>query len=190
MVWELADEAGSTGTARRRRWGTTTCTPSLRSGTDNVVDLYFPPAHDEAPPSGSTAPTMTLLTLLPGVSTVYTTTFAGGDWNLSARANPLDNQPAPSPGTDNRGRASGLACFDGPEYDTIDLPANTTIIVTQPLEITHSVAIIGDNSTLLFQQGSSAAWPASASGAIYVDAPAYHNVELTLSGFTHPIRHE
>ena len=56
--------------------------------------------------------------------------------------------------------------------------------MTQPLEITHSVAIIGNNSTLLFQQGSTAAWPASASGAIYVNAPAYTNIQLELSGFT------
>ena len=40
-----------------------------------------------------------------------------------------------------------------PEYDTIDLPANTTIVITQPLEITHSVKIVGNNATLLFQQG-------------------------------------
>ena len=67
---------------------------------------------------------------------------------------------------------------ESPEYDTIDLPANTTIVITQPLEITHSVQIIGNNATLLFDQGNTAAWPATASGAIYVDTPFYDNIQL------------
>ncbi len=71
-----------------------------------------------------------------------------------------------------------------PEYDTIDLPANTTIVITQPIEITHSVEIVGNNATLLFDQGDTAAWPSTASGAIYVDAPVYTNIQLTLDNFT------
>ena len=71
-----------------------------------------------------------------------------------------------------------------PEYDTIDLPANTTIVITQPIEITHSVKIVGNNATLLFDQGDTAAWPSTASGAIYVDAPVYTNIQLTLDDFT------
>ena len=71
-----------------------------------------------------------------------------------------------------------------PEYDTIDLPANTTIVITQPIEITHSVQIVGNNATLLFDQGDTAAWPSTASGAIYVDAPVYTNIQLTLDDFT------
>ena len=73
---------------------------------------------------------------------------------------------------------------ESPEYDTIDLPANTTIVITQPLEITHSVQIIGNNATLLFDQGDTAAWPATASGAIYVDTPFYDNIQLDLEDFT------
>ena len=73
---------------------------------------------------------------------------------------------------------------ESPEYDTIDLPANTTIVITQPLEITHSVQIIGNNATLLFDQGDTAAWPATASGAIYVDTPIYDNIQLDLEDFT------
>ncbi len=182
--WELSDQAGLAWDSTAATVGHNHVYASLRAGTDDVVDLYFPPARDEAPPSGSTAQTMTLLTLLPGVSTVYTTTFAGGDWNVSARANPLNSEPAPSPAPTTEAQLRALLASTSPEYDTIDLPADATIIVTQPLEITHSVAIIGDNSKLLFEQGSSAAWPASASGAIYVDASAYTNIELTLSGFT------
>ena len=71
-----------------------------------------------------------------------------------------------------------------PEYDTIDLPANQTIAITQPLEITHTVTIVGNDATLFFQQGNTAAWPADASGAIYVNAPAYTNIQLTLENFT------
>ena len=153
-------------------------------GTDNVVDLYFPPARNESPASGSTSPTMTLRAGVPGSSTVYATRFVGGDWNPSARANALDNQPPPSPAPTTEAQLRALLASSNPEYDTIQLPANATIILTQPLEITHSVALIGNNSTLLFEQGTSAAWPASASGAIYVNAPAYTNIRLELSGFT------
>ena len=43
---------------------------------------------------------------------------------------------------------------------------------------------IGNNATLLFEQGNTADWPACASGAIYVDCPAYNNIQLALSDFT------
>ena len=84
----------------------------------------------------------------------------------------------------HRGRASWRPDVESPEYDTIDLPANTTIVMTQPLEITHSVQIVGNNATLLFQQGDTAPWPASASGAIYVDPAVYPNIQLNMSNFT------
>ena len=73
---------------------------------------------------------------------------------------------------------------ESPEYDTIDLPANQTIVITQPLEITHPVKIVGNKATLFFQQGNTAAWPADASGAIYVADPGYTNIQLTLENFT------
>ena len=117
---------------------------------------------------------------MPGVSTVYSTRFAGGDWNPAARANAFNNQPPPSPAPTTEDQLRALLASTSPEYDTIQLPANATIVLTQPLEITHSVALIGNNSTLLFQQGSTAAWPASASGAIYVNTPAYTNIQLEL----------
>ena len=184
VVWSMSDRAGLEWDSTAATLGHNHVYASLRSGTDNVVDLFFPPARDEAPSSGSTSPTMTLTALVPGVSTVYATDFAGSDWNPAARATALNNQPAPSPSPTTEAGLVALLASTSPEYDTIDLPANATIIMTQPLEITHSVAIFGNNSTLLFQQGSTAAWPASASGAIYVNSPAYDNVQLTLSGFT------
>ena len=49
VVWELSDQAGL-------YWDSTSATlahnhiyATLRPGTDNVVDLYFPPERDEAP---------------------------------------------------------------------------------------------------------------------------------------------
>ncbi len=96
---------------------------------------------------------------------------------------PLNSQPAPAPPTTEAELRSDLMSTS-PEYDTIELPANTTIVITQPLEITHSVQIIGNNATLLFDQGSTAPWPATASGAIYVDTPFYDNIQLDLDDFT------
>jgi hypothetical protein len=184
VVWSLSDQVGFEWDSTLATLGHNHVYADLRSGTNNVVDLYFPPVRDEAPAAGSTSPTMILSAVVPGVSTVYATSFAGDDWSPAARANAMNNQPAPSPAPSTEAELRALLASTSPEYDTIDLPANTTIVLTQPLEITHSVAIIGTNSTLLFQQGSTAAWPASASGAIYVNAPSYTNIQLTLSGFT------
>ena len=112
------------------------------------------------------------------------TPFVGADWNLAARTTPPDSEPPPSPDPSTEAELRADLMSVSPEYDTIDLPADATIVVTQPIEITHSVTIIGNNATLLFQQGETPAWPATASGAIYVDAPAYTNIQLTLTGFT------
>ena len=184
MLWALSDQAGLEWDSSAATLGHNHVYASLRPGTDNVVDLYFPPARDEAPASGSTSPDMMLTAAVPGSSQVYAIRFVGGDWSPSARANSLDSQPPPASVPTTEAQLRALLASTSPEYDTIDLPANATIILTQPLEITHSVALIGNNSTLLFQQGTSAAWPASASGAIYVSTPAYTNIRLELSGFT------
>jgi hypothetical protein len=184
VVWSLSDQVGLAWDSSAATLGHNHVYASLRQGTDNVVDLYFPPARDESPASGSTSATMTLSAAVPGSSSVYATRFVGADWDSTARANPLNSQPpAASPPT-TEAQLRALLASSNPEYDTIQLPANATIILTQPLEITHSVALIGNNSTLLFQQGATAAWPASASGAIYVNTPAYTNIRLELSGFT------
>ena len=183
VIWALSDQAGLAWDSTSGTLGHNHVYASLRSGTSNVVDLYFPPARDESPSSGAAAPTMMLRAQVPGSSSVYVTRFAGGDWSPSSRATPLNNLPPPSPAPTTEAQLRALLGSTSPEYDTIDLPANSTIVLTQPLEITHSVALVGSNSTLLFQQGSTAPWPASASGAIYVNAPAYDNVQLVLSGF-------
>ena len=111
---------------------------------------------------------MLLQVSMPNDNHVYVTPFMGADWNLSALTEQFDSQaPPPAPTTEAQLRADLMS--SSPEYDTIDLPANTTIVITQPLEITHSVKIVGNNATLLFEQGDTAAWPATASGAIYVE---------------------
>ncbi len=184
VVWDLSDQAGLAWDSTSATLGHNHVYATLRSGTNNTVDLYFAPERDEAPASGSSSPTMQLRVALPGVSSVYVTPFAGSNWSPADRTNPLDNQPQPNPAPTTEAQLRALLASTSPEYDTIDLPANTTIVLTQPLEILHSVHLIGNNSTLLFQQGSSAAWPASASGAIYVSTPSYTNIQLELSGFT------
>ncbi len=69
--------------------------PRCGSGSSNVVDLYYPPVSDEAPPSGSTAPTMLLQVTLPGSSQVYATAFAGTDVNLALLTQPINAQAPP-----------------------------------------------------------------------------------------------
>jgi hypothetical protein len=184
VTWGLSDQAGLEWDSSNATLGHNHIYATLRQNTNNVVDLYFPPARDEAPAGGSTGPTMLLQVGLPGDSNVYAAPFTGAAWNLSALTNAFDSQPAPSPAPTTEAQLRADLMSVDPEYDTIDLPANTTIVITQPLEITHSVKIVGNNATLLFDQGNTAAWPSTASGAIYVDAPAYTNIQLTLDNFT------
>src|SRR5262249_53956072 len=120
---------------------------------------------------------------LPNDDRVYVTPIAGAAWDLSRLINPVNAQaPPPPPRTEAQLRAD-LASQD-PEFDTIDLPANQTIVISQPLVLTHSVKIVGTGARLLFQQGATAAWPAAASGALYVDTPAYTNIDVELDDFT------
>jgi hypothetical protein len=184
VTWGLSDEAGLEWDSSNASLGHNHVYATLRPNADNVVDLYFPPARDEAPTAGSTEPTMLLQVGLPGDNTVYATRFNGAAWNLNDMTNPFNSQPAPSPAPTTEAQLRADLMSVDPEYDTIDLPANTTIVITQPLEITHSVQIVGNNATLLFDQGNTAAWPSTASGAIYVDATAYTNIQLSLNNFT------
>jgi len=184
VVWGLSDPVGLAWDSTAATLGHNHVYATLRPNSANVVDLYFAPERDEAPAGGSTSPTMLLRVALPGDDNVYVTPFIGADWDLSARTDAINAQapPSPAPATEDQLRSDLMST--SPEYDTIDLPADTSIVITQPLEITHSVKIIGNNATLLFQQGSTAPWPAAASGAIYVDAPAYRNIQLELDDFT------
>ncbi|MGO9466596.1 MAG: hypothetical protein ACLQVF_20840 [Isosphaeraceae bacterium] len=183
VFWGISDQAGIAWDSSTASLDHNHVYASLRANTNNVVDLYFPPARNEAPPVGSTAPTMLLQVSVPGDSNVYVTPFQGAAWNVSElTVSPSSQSPPNAPTTEAQLRSDLMST--SPEYDTISLPANQTIVITQPLEITHSVTIIGNNATLLFQQGSTPAWPASASGAIYVDPTGYGNIQLELDQFT------
>ena len=183
VAWELSDQVGLYWDSTNATLGHNHIYATLRPNSSTVVDLYFAPLADEAPTAGSNSPTMILRVGLPGSSQVYASPFVGADWNLTLLTNPLNSQAPPSPPTTEAQLRADLMS-ESPEYDTIDLPANLTIVITQPLQITHSVKIVGNNATLYFQQGDTAAWPAGASGAIYVAAPSYTNLQIVLDDFT------
>ena len=183
VLWRISDQAGLQWDSTDASVGHSHIYASLRANTNDIIDLYFPPERDEAPADGSTSPTMLLQVSVPNDNDVYVTPFMGAAWNLSEMTEPLNSQAPPTPPTTEAQLRNDLMS-NSPEYDTIDLPANTTIVITQPLEITHSVQIVGNNATLLFQQGNTAAWPSTASGAIYVDTSTYANIQLSLNNFT------
>jgi len=183
-VWGLSDQAGLAWDSTSATLGHNHIYATLRTNAANVADLYFAPVRDEAPTGGSTSPTMLLRVALPSDANVYVSPFVGGNWDVSARTNAINAQAPPSTAPTTEAQLRSDLKSTSPQYDTIDLPANTTVVITQPLEITHAVKIVGNNATLLFQQGNTAAWPAAASGAIYVDTPAYTNIQLELDDFT------
>lgn len=183
VTWGLSDDLSYQWDSTGSTVGHNHVYAALRPGSSSVVDLYFPPVGDDSPPSGSSAATMLLQVALPGSSQVYATPFVGTRTNPALMTEPLNGRaPAAPPTTEAELRADLMSA--SPEYDTINLPANQTIVVTQPLEITHSVRIIGNGATLYFQQGNTAAWPASASGAIYVSDPGGTNIQVELDHFT------
>src|SRR5262249_36712026 len=141
------------------------------------------PVGDESPSNASGATTMLLQVTLPGTSQVYATPFAGTKDNLALLTQPLNAQASPPPPTTEAQLRADLLSTS-PEYDTIDLPTDQTTLITQPIQITHSVKIVGNGATLLFQQGNTAAWPASAPGAIYVSDWGGTNIQVELDDFT------
>jgi hypothetical protein len=184
IVWRLSDQAGIAWDSTNATLGHNHIYATIRTGANNVADLYFAPERNEAQPSGSSVPTMLLGVALPNDGRVFATAFSGQNWSLAARTDPLNLVSAPNPPPTTEAQLRADLESTTPEFDTINLPANTTIVITQPLEITHSVKIVGNNATLLFRQGNTASWPSAASGAIYVDAPTYTNIQVQLSDFT------
>jgi hypothetical protein len=154
--------------------------------TGTTVDLYFPPLRPETPVSGSAA-TMTFQATIPGRSSIYVAQFAphGGGYDLAA----MYSTPSTT-GTVNT--VQDLIDFlgDADPRGTITLSTsfpNRTIVLSQPLKITHSVTIIGQGDTILFDQdadGTVTDWPSSASGAIYVDAAPNSHTRISLSDLT------
>ena len=101
-IWQLSDPVGISWDSTTNTLGHNHVYASLRANTDNIVDLYFPPVRDEAPPGGSTTPTMLLQVSIPNDNNVYATPFMGAAWDLSTAGptvilRPL--RPHPSPKT-------------------------------------------------------------------------------------------
>ena len=153
VTWGLSDNSSYEWDSTNPTLGHNHIYATLRSGSSNVVDLYFPPVGNEAPPSGPGTATMLLQVTLPGSSQVYATPFAGTDANLALLTQPMNGQAAPAPPTTEAQLRADLMSTS-PEYDTIDLPANQTIVITQPLEIVHSVKIVGNGATLISSRGA------------------------------------
>src|SRR5262249_53501561 len=183
IVWGLSNTVGMAWDSTPNTLAHNHIYATLRPDSASVADLYFPPVRDESPPSGSDSPTMLLRVDLPADDRVYVTPFVGGAWDNVRLTTPRSDEAAPLFVTTETELRAALGS-EHPEYGTIDLPPNQTIVITQPLEFTHSVKIVGNNATLLFQQGETAAWPAGASGAIYVACPGYTNIQVELTGFT------
>ncbi len=132
------------------------------------ADIYFPPVRDETVcvAGVSVSTDMTLRLTFTGDTHQYVIQFAGGPWKPSLLANPLNGNSWSTPVSTASTLSSLLETpTGGTEYDTITLAANTTITLTQPLEINHSVRIIGQGATLKFQ----ASWSSSTPGAIYLN---------------------
>ena len=142
------------------------------------ADLYFPPVRNETVSVAgvSTATDMTLRLTFSGDPNQYVTQFAGGPWNpalvaKSSTAIPKRSRPQPR-------LMSALEWTTGStEYDTITLPANASWTLTQPLEINHSVEIMGQNATLTF----AANWAPTGPGAIYLDPNTGYSTDRVIN---------
>ena len=55
LTWTLSDGAGNYWDSTAATLGHNHVYADLRTGTNNVVDMYVPPVRDEAPASGSNA---------------------------------------------------------------------------------------------------------------------------------------
>ena len=148
VVWQLSDNGGIAWDSTPNTLAHNHIYANLEANTSPPrVDLYFPPVRSEAAVNGSTAPTMTLQVSVPNDPNVYVSPFAGAAWDLTQRTQPLNSTspPAPPPPRSRRTN-SDLA---NPAYGTIDLPAGQTIVITQPVAITHSVRIVGNEAAPL-----------------------------------------
>ena len=160
----------------------------VEAGNDQSADMYFAPTRNETlvAVGESAATDMTLrLTFSAdplGAGTEHVVQFAGGAWQPGLVATPLNGRSVSGVST----QAALLAALDATgagEVDTIGLAPGATIVLTGPLQITHSVRIVGDGASLVFTQGS-APWSGSASGAIYVANPGITDISVDLEDFT------
>jgi hypothetical protein len=130
---------------------------------------------------------MTFQATVPGQSSIYVVPFSphGNGYDLAAMYSTTGTT-----GTVNS--VQDLIDFlgDTDPRGTITLSTSfpdRTIVLTQPLKITHSVTIIGQGDTILFDQdagGNVTDWPSAASGAIYVATAPNSHTRITLSDLT------
>jgi hypothetical protein len=99
VFWELSDQAGIAWDSTTASLGHNHVYASVRANSNKLVDLYFPPARDESPVAGSTAPTMLLQVSIPGNSNVYATRFMGAAWKVSELVVSPNAQSPPRPPT-------------------------------------------------------------------------------------------
>ena len=186
----LSDDAGN-------EWDSTVATHSHNhiypiDMTSGLVDLYFPPVRNELPVNGSTAPTMTLqMQLTANAPYVYADQFTPPDAdNLSLMYNPLTNTTPPTAYPTNGAQLQQDLNSTSPVYNFIDLQPGATIYADQPIQITQSVTIVGNGATLDFDQqmnytgGSTANWPSTATGAIFVNNPGNTHLQIELEDFS------
>ena len=147
--------------------------------SDTTVHLWFQPVRVES--------TMTLQIQPPGGATAFVSQFAG-----SASTNLSLVGAAALTTTGDASTEAELDEFLGnaDPVGTVDLEAST-IYVSQPLEITHSVTIDGDGDTIWFDQsdeyhsgGDTAMWPSTDEGAIFVYGEDSEHIVVTLEDFT------
>lgn len=144
------------------------------------ADLYFAPTRNE-----TTGGNMTLrLTFAadPLGAVQHVTQFAGGAWQPSLLATPLNGKSVSGVST-QAALVAALSSSGAGEVDTINLAPGATIVLTAPLRITHSTRIVGNGASLVFTQGN-APWPATAPGAIYVANPGVSDIAVDLENFT------
>ena len=179
VVWTVSDDAGLYWDNLSAEELHNYVYSSLETPADNVVDLYFPPYRDESPVNGSPADTM-MLQVAFGDGNVYATPFMGGSSNPELLAPPPNSQLTAY----NVSTASQLQTDLNEGYGTISLQAGATITSQQPILITDSVTISGNNATLEFEPDG-AVWPATATGALYVNQNENdNNLQITLNDFT------
>ena len=179
-----ATRSGITGTARTPPWAR----PHLRDACgrvpSNVVDLYFPPVRRRgAGRAARTRPRCCCRCRCRATTRSTPRRSSGADWNLALLTKPLNSQAAPSPPTTEAQLRADLMSTS-PEYDTINLPANQTIVITQPLEITHSVKIVGNGATLFSSRATRQPGRRPHRGPSTSATPAYTNIQVELDDFT------
>jgi hypothetical protein len=155
--WSISDAAGICWDNSTANIAHYQLDPYLRLASQ-TVDLYFPPIRNES--------TMFIQVHVPGYQTVYATQFMGASWDIEARLPEIStNRSYPTTGD------TLVAVLANSSIGTITLSAaNSPYIIKSPIEITHSLHIIGNGATVLFQQGpNDPAWPAAAPGVIYTD---------------------